>query len=312
MGLKPFLRWAGGKRKLLETIRPIVQEEMATRSIYIEPFLGGGAVFLDLLERSIPAEEGAQKRRFVLADVNPHLIETWRVVRDNLAGLWDHVEQNRSRYVDTPERYNELRREFNTLASLVNNTREEMVQREISRAALFIYLNRTSLNGLWRVNHFGKYDTPYGKRGLKEVFDVDMLANIERISLAMSRFDILLYQVGFVELFADCRDLALIEMEAKRFEYKDAFVYVDPPYAPITSTSFTAYAGPFDSDDQQNLKGALSYFAWQNGSFLASNSDCEFTRKLYESFNIQTVKAARSINSDRSGRGKINELLIRG
>lgn len=244
-------------------------------SLYVEPFVGGGAVLL--------AKQPSKAR---INDANKELINVYRVIKSNpdelLKQLEVHAELNSSDYyyeiraLDRSQQYNELT--------------------DVQKAARIIYLNKTCYNGMFRVNSQGQINVPYGKYKHPNIVNEP---GIRALSA---------YLANDIEILCGDYADALIDLP------KNSFVYLDPPYMPISSTSaFTGYTeSGFDFDEQVRLRDECAKLREQGISFLQSNSDCEAVRDLYRGFKITTVKAKRSINSKGSGRGAINEVLISG
>lgn len=272
--VRPILKWVGGKRQLLEEIEKRLPKRI---SYYVEPFVGGGAVLFD-----------RQPQYVRINDYNKELINVYRVVRDNpdalIAELKNHEKKN-----------DESGSEWFYFVRGIDRTPEFENLSDVKRAARIIYLNKTCYNGLFRVNSAGQLNVPYGRYkhpnivnevGIRALHGYFCNANIE-----MREGD-----------FADC----LIDLP------KGAFVYLDPPYMPITETSaFTGYTqGGFGYDEQVRLRDECVKMREQGIHFLQSNSDCEEIRELYKSFKIETVDAKRSINSRGDRRGTVKEVLI--
>ncbi len=266
---KPFLKWVGGKQRLLPQLLPLVPKTFDT---YLEPFLGGGAMFFAL-----------QPRTAILADVNWSLIDTYRMVRDYPHDVIECLHTLAAGH--SKEAYYAVRREFNEERSLYSS---------IEVAATFIYLNKTCFNGLWRTNSCGEFNVPMG-RG-KFVVDEE---TIHKASHALQ--NAVLHWNSYEQmLFADGLD------------YDGWFVYLDPPYVPVSSTSFTKYAkGDFTWDDHRKLAALGWELTARGANVMISNSDTPEVRDLYKGWNITTIQARRSVNRDGKGRGPVNELVIR-
>ncbi|HXJ22710.1 MAG TPA: DNA adenine methylase [Polyangia bacterium] len=269
--LRPFLKWAGGKRQLLPRILELAPTRIRT---YCEPFIGGGAVFFAL----------AGERRFeraVLGDVNPELIGCYEAVRDRapevirLLGGWRNREDDYYR---------------------VREQRPAQLS-PTERAARLIYLNRCGYNGLYRVNSEGIFNVPFGRYASVRICDPERL---EAASRALRSVELI------------CGDFRTV-IEACAPARQD-FVYLDPPYVPISSTaSFTAYAGAFDMEDQRRLAQQLCELAEARVPAVLSNSYCRATLSLYRHDGLlrQRVQARRAINSVATRRGPIAEILVR-
>lgn len=244
-------------------------------STYVEPFVGGGAVLLSL-----------QPKKAVINDYNAELINVYVCVRDHLEELLEMLE-----------RHKELNSagHFYKVRALDREPGFEDLP-PVERAARIIYLNKTCYNGLYRVNSAGQFNSPYGK------YNTPAIVN-EPVVRAMST-----YLNGGVKIL--CGDYG----QALKGLRKGAFVYLDPPYMPISSSSsFTGYTeGGFGYDEQVRLKEECDKLASKGIHFMQSNSDCPEIRALYSDYEILTVKAKRAINSRGNRRGEINEVLIRG
>lgn len=266
---RPFIKWAGGKSRLLEQYKPFLPIDYER---YHEPFLGGGALFFYLAPQL-----QAQGKQAFLSDLNPELVNVYRCVRDQVEALiellWIHKQKHGKTH------YYEVRSQLPTDA--------------ITRAARFIYLNKTCYNGLYRENSKGGFNVPIGRYKNPKICAPDLL---RAASAALQIADI------SERPFSAVLDRA-----------KDAsdFVYFDPPYHPISQTSrFTAYSRyRFGVEQQRELRDAITQLAARQVNVLVSNSDCPFVRELYADFDIKTIDAARSINSKASKRGKITEVL---
>ncbi|ALB40280.1 DNA methyltransferase [Anabaena sp. WA102] len=261
---RPFLKWAGGKTRLISQYKDHFPQHYQT---YYEPFLGGGAVFFHL-----------QPSHAVLTDINADLVITYRCVRDNLEELITLLQAHQQRH--NSEYYYDVRNYHNGT--------------DLTKAARFIYLNKTCFNGLYRVNSQGKFNVPVGKYknpGIcqEEVLRVASLA-LQKVEIKQANFaEVLNYATG-----------------------TNDFVYFDPPYYPLNKTSnFTAYSNfCFDENQQIKLRDIFIELADKGVKVMLSNSDCPLIRDLYSDFNVHTISAARSINSNAQKRGKITEVLV--
>ena len=272
---RPFLKWAGGKAKLAPTVLHRAPERF---NRYHEPFLGAGAVFFALRARlDVPA---------TLTDVNPALIETFEVVRDDPDGLCLALAPLANRYLpaahaDRAVQYYEVR------ASVPATARE--------RAARVIFLNRTCFNGLYRENRSGGFNVPHGRYLRPGILDAGLLtACSEALRDAELR----------------CGDFD----EACARAGEGDFVYLDPPYHPLSATaSFTSYTGgSFGFPEQLRLRDAFDALSGRGVAAILSNSDHPAIRDLYEGrgYQLDTVSMSRAINSVGSKRAPIAELLI--
>ncbi|NBR15805.1 MAG: Dam family site-specific DNA-(adenine-N6)-methyltransferase [Crocinitomicaceae bacterium] len=276
---EPFLKWAGGKRALLHEILPFIREWSAQNRghSYFEPFLGGGAVLLNL-DSSI---------KKIANDSNVDLIGTYKVIKNQPAELIRELKKFRN-----DSNYFYSVREWDRLASWSERT-------PIEKAARFIYLNRTCFNGLYRVNQQGYFNVPFGDYVNPKFIDEDNLMSISKFLRSTPKVRL---------LSGDYRECL------KRAATGD-FVYFDPPYDPISKTSaFTAYSEiGFNWDNQLVLHAEATRLAKIGVQVLLSNSNTARIRALYQStglFKIRTVKVHRGISAKSSSRGIAQEVLI--
>lgn len=293
MNVKPFVKWAGGKSQLLPDIRSKYPKDLGKTIIkYCEPFVGGGAVLFDVLSNY-------EIREVLINDINGELTNTYFHIKNHLSELllelakmqdafWPLDIENRKKY------YYEKRERFNFLK--VN--RDEEVKLE--KAALFIFLNKTCFNGLFRVNKRGLFNVPIGAYKRPLICDID---NLTAISGLLRNVTI------------NCGDYK----ECIGFIDKNTFVYIDPPYRPLTKTaSFTSYAeADFNDKEQMELKVFVDSITAKNAKVVISNSDPKNSNKednffddLYGGYHILRVTAKRMINSNGENRGNVSELLI--
>ncbi|HCA29325.1 MAG TPA: modification methylase [Ruminococcaceae bacterium] len=269
--ISPILKWVGGKRQLLSEIMPLINKSCST---YIEPFVGGGAVLFEL-----------QPKKAIINDYNEELINVYRVVKDSpeelISELKVYEEKNNEDF-------------FYEVRSL-DRTPEYAGMSATKKAARVIYLNKTCYNGLYRVNAAGQFNSPYGRYKKPNIVNA---TTIKAMSKYFNSNNIVIKQGDYRDALKGIR--------------KGAFVYLDPPYMPIsTSSSFTGYTeNGFSYEQQVELKKECDKLKEKGVSFLQSNSDCIEIRNLYKDYEILTVKAKRSINSNALKRGEINEVLI--
>ena len=290
--VKPFLKWAGGKGQLLSKIEKYYPFEDEEITKYAEPFVGGGAVLFDILSKY--ALEAVY-----ISDINAELINTYRIIRDDIDELIDMlmVMQNEFVPMNTDDRkayYLEKRERFNDLKV---NENENI---SIKKAALMIFLNKTCFNGLFRVNKKGLFNVPMGAYKNPIICDEK---NLRAVCEKLQNVTIV------------CGDYR----ESAAFIDDSTFVYFDPPYRPITVTaSFTAYTENLFCDEEQielakfvddmNKKGAKIVVS--NSDPKNSNTEDDFFDNIYSSYKIKRVEATRMINCNSEARGKIKELLI--
>ena len=279
----------GGKTQLLCDIKKSLPEDLGGREdiTYVEPFVGGAVLFWIL-------QEYPNIKKAVINDINAELICTYRVIRNEVDSLIAELNRMQSEYL--PLSADGRKEYFLVQRSLFNSKHTADVQ----TAALFIFLNRTCFNGLYRVNSKGEFNVPHGRYPNPRICDE---ATLKADSELLQKVEIL------------CGDFA----QTGKYAGRNVLYYFDPPYRPLTETSaFTSYAaGGFDDAEQTRLRDFCNGIARNKSMFVASNSDPQnvdsedkFFDKLYETFCIRRVSAARMINSKGDGRGAISELMI--
>jgi len=271
--LRPFLKWAGGKRQILPAILKRLPQRMGT---FYEPFVGGGAVFL-----ALAAHRPRPFRRAVLADRNRELIDLWTAVQQEVEAVVLALAEL-ARYPLDASTYYSIR---------------ELDPSSMSRtqaAARLLYLNRTCYNGLYRVNRSGKFNVPYGRYRRPRILDAENLRAVSR-ALEHARLE----HADFESVVARAR--------------RSSVIYFDPPYAPVSSTArFTSYdAQPFGEAEQARLASVFRALRRRGVYALLSNSRVPATEKLYRNLPQDVVPARRAINSRADRRGPVEELLVR-
>ena len=292
-----MLKWAGGKRQLLPALRKFYPAAFDT---YWEPFLGSGAVFFDLHARG--ALDG---RGVMLSDNNADLIACYGTVRDcpeQVIGELSRLASGHAR--DGARHYYEVRNErFNPQRAALAAAPDREFEYTPSLAAMFVYLNRTGYNGLFRLNSDGEFNVPAGSYAKPKICDEP---NVRRVAKALARFGLTLERARFERIV----------------EHAGAgdFLYFDPPYAPLSKTSrFTSYtAEGFGADDQKRLRDLLVTLARRGCQVLMSNSTAPEIAALYEDnedaasagLRCYRIPARRAINSNRLRRGTVDEYVI--
>lgn len=274
--VRPFLKWAGGKTKLLGELTSRMPSEMRT---YAEPFCGGAALFF-----ALAADKKAHRRTFeraILADRNEELVVTYNVVKTKVDAL---VKALGAYKYDKDLFYETRAKNPQSLAP-------------VERAARFVFLNRTCFNGLWRVNSKGEFNVPFGRYKNPTICDEEAL---RAASAALQDATIV------------CADFAEVTRELGAGKKTVDFVYFDPPYAPVSDTAdFTAYAaGGFGFAEQERLARELEALRDRGAMAMLSNADTPDMRVLYKEFEVNVVSAPRAINSDATKRGDAAELLV--
>ncbi len=291
---RPVLKWAGGKTMLLPQLSEKLPCKLKCGAIkkYIEPFVGGGALFF-YVSNLYYFEEA------YLFDINPELIILYNVIKNNVSELIDDLDKLQHSYFLSNNKknfYYQLRDKYNSYNKKIDaNTYSDSL---IYRAALTVFLNKTCFNGLFRVNGKGLFNVPMGSYKNPHILDQD---NLLAVSKALEKATIL--QADFSNVL--------------KFVNQDTFVYYDPPYRPLKETSFTTYTSEtFNDLEQVRLKNVFEQ-AHRLGSLqMLSNSDptnvCDdpFFDTLYADYNIYRITAKRFINADPNGRGEIKEILV--
>lgn len=297
--VKPFMKWAGGKTQLLKELEERLPKHIKsgmTIERYVEPFIGGGAFFF-YLKANYDIKES------YIFDINKELIVGYKAIKNNPKKLIDALKEFQSQYFSLPnlERKNyfyELREKYNDEICSFDFGKYNGTW--IERGALMIFLNRTCFNGLFRQNSKGEFNVPFGDYKNPKICDE---MNIMSVHECLKGTKII------------CGDFA----KSERYIDNRTFVYFDPPYRPIKSTSsFTNYAKEnFNDDDQIRLAKFYKEMDNKGADLMLSNSDPKNCNKndnffdyLYNGFNIDRVLANRMINCNKFGRGKINELII--
>lgn len=269
--VSPVLKWVGGKRQLLDAIRPLLPE---TIEYYCEPFIGGGAVLFDL-----------QPKHAVINDVNSELIGVYNAIKYHVDELIERLEQ----FENTSDCFYEVR----------SWDRSRVVYdalTDIDKAARVIFLNKTCYNGLYRVNSAGEFNTPFGRYKKPNIVNADTLRAVHDY-----------FNTADVTITNGTYQDALQNLP------ENSFVYLDPPYDPISVTaSFTGYnVGGFSRADQIALRDCCVDLDRRGIKFMLSNSATEFIKEIYDDFHIDIVPAKRAINSVGSKRGAVDEVIVR-
>jgi len=282
---KPFLKWAGGKGQLLAEIEGRLPQGIRTGEIdtYVEPFVGGGAVFF------YTAQRYENIKNFYLFDINNDLVNCYKAIKNDVECLIDELRQIEDEFLPLKKTarkdfYYRIRDEFNS----------------DRHTAKLIFLNKNCYNGLYRVNRKDQFNVPFGYYKNPTICDAE---NLESVSQVLQKAEII------------CADFE----KSDKFINDKSFVYFDPPYRPLSPTaSFTSYSKDnFDEDEQIRLARFCRQIDGKDAKFLLSNSDPKnedpkdnFFEDQYGRFRIERVKAIRAINCRAEGRGKIHELIV--
>lgn len=287
---KPFIKWVGGKTQLIAEVEKLLPENFTERKelTYIEPFVGGGAVLFWILQKY------PNITKAVINDINPDLTTAYITIKQNSYKLIEALRKIEDEYLPLIEK---KRKEYYLEKRCLFNTKKLDT---VENTALFIFLNRTCFNGLYRVNSKGLFNVPFGRYINPKICD-------EQTILADS------------ELLQKVEILTGDFSETLQYANKNSFFYFDPPYKPLSDTSnFNSYAKEEFNDSEQIRLGEFCKLIDSLGhSFILSNSDVkgknpddDFFDDLYEQFEIQRVLATRMVNANAEKRGKLTELLI--
>lgn len=291
--VKPFVKWAGGKGSLIPQLKNYYPFELENARIskYVEPFVGGGAVLINILQKYDVKEAYA-------FDINIDLINCYNVIKENVEDLIQKLDEKEKEFLklDDEKRktyFYDIRKEYNSYR--VNET-----DKNVKRASEFIFLNRTCFNGLYRVNKSGEFNVPCGKYKNPTICDSN---NLRKLSYLIRN---VIFQYGDYT-------------KSEKYIDSHTFVYFDPPYRPLSVTSgFTSYTKEdFNDENQKELAKFFRELDKKDAKLMLSNSnpkntnkDDDFFEEIYKGFNINEISAKRMINANAKGRGEISELLI--
>lgn len=275
---KPLLKWVGGKRKLIPEIRKYYENLSFNK--YIEPFFGGGSVYINIIE----SFEDKLNNKTIINDINTDLINLYKHVKSSPESIIEECIKLEKVYYEKGYYY--LRDKYNG----INTNRYEGIE----RSSCLIVLNRTCFNGLYRVNKKGLFNVPEGRYKNPRIIDEENLFKLNQILPSEKNI----------------RNCNFDEIEEIQ---KGDLVYFDPPYHPLNKTSsFTDYSGVFREKEQLDLKNYFKKLDDKGVFVILSNSSSEFIRELYQDFFIDEVMMGRSINSKSKKRGSVKEFLIIG
>jgi len=293
---KPFVKWAGGKGKLLNTLESHLPKDFDERQAvtYVEPFVGGGAMLFYMLDHH------PNIKRAIINDINPALVNCYRRIKNNHISLIRELKVIHNEYYqyktheERRDYYYRLREEYNNMAVPARNT--------IRAAVLFLFFNKTCFNGLYRENNQGFFNVPFGRYKNPTICNEDVIISAHEV---LQRVEITLGD------YADVMQLVNDE------EYN--FFYFDPPYRPMLGgNNFKQYTlNSFDDPEQEGLKGFCDEVSAHGGNFLLSNSDSELSQGvfyfdlLYSDYFVEHITAPRSINAHVPGVQLVTEVLIK-
>lgn len=287
---KPFLKWAGGKTQLLDQIVARLPKEFSSNPfIFIEPFVGGGALLFHLLDRFPKIE------KVIINDLNEDLITTYETIKNDVSKLIVRLEEIEKAYYEVHDNkelssnfYYSIREKFNRRNS-----------NDVNQSAYFIFLNRTCFNGLYRVNKSNKFNVPKGDYKNPRICDSQ---NLRLVSKALQKV-----QINCGDYFELLKDVE-----------EGTFIYLDPPYKPLSKTSnFNHYTNvAFDDLEQSRLLKFCESITTKGAFWIQSNSNHmdesgqSYFKELYSEFQVDVVSAKRMINTYDSNKKHINEVLI--
>ncbi len=291
--VRPFVKWAGGKGSLIPQLKNFYPFELENETIikYVEPFIGGGAVLINILQKYDVKEVYA-------FDINVDLINCYNVIKNNVDELITKLDKMEKDFIKLEQ--NDRQKYFYDIRKEYNSYRINENEQSVKRASEFIFLNRTCFNGLYRVNKSGEFNVPCGKYKNPTICDADNLRNLSYLIRNV------IFQYGDYT-------------KSEQYVDNNTFVYFDPPYRPLSvSSGFTSYTKEdFNDDNQKELATYYRKLNEKNAKLMLSNSNPKNTNKedtffeeIYKGFNINEVSARRMINANAKGRGEISELLI--
>ena len=269
--VKPFVKWAGGKRQLIPELKKYIPKKFGT---YYEPFVGGGALLFEI-----------QPNKAVISDRNIDLILTYITIKENVEELIELLK--------TYETMNNSK-DYYTIRSMDRETDIFSKKSNVERAARMIYLNKTCYNGLYRVNSQGLFNTPFGNYKNPAICDEYVL---RAVNAYLNKADVKILNSDFEETVDSV--------------VKGDFVYFDPPYHSPNNTNFTGYqSGGFDESEQKRLAITYEKLSEIGAYCTLSNSSTPYVHDLFGKFNIHIVKANRAINSNGNDRGAVDEVVV--
>lgn len=290
---KPFLKWAGGKGQLLNKFEEMYPQELINGEIdtYIEPFVGGGAVLFDVLQKY-------KVKKAVIVDLNKELINCYRCIKADVDELIKHLKTLQDEFLSLSD---EKRKDYFLKVRNRYNEIHLNGKYDFEKAADFIFLNKTCFNGLYRVNSKGEFNVPFGKYKKPLICDSE---NLTLISNLLQNVEIRFGDYSICEEYVNGK----------------TFIYFDPPYRPlIENLSFVGYdKSGFNDENQKELAEFVKKLDKHNCLVMLSNSDPKNTNpddnffdELYKEFEIDRIFAKRMINCQADKRGDITEIVVR-
>ena len=278
--VKPLLKWAGGKRRLLQTLFEVFPANFdLTRNNFFEPFVGGGAVLFGLANHISAAKMGSlskKQKSIIVSDTNEELINFYKVVRDSPGDLSNKI-RDLAKKTDRDDFY---------------SVRSSSPKTKVGRAARLLYLNRLCFNGLYRVNSKGEFNVPYGRYINPKIYNPELIKAcsewLKTVQISEATFN-----------------------DAVTRAKKGDLVYFDPPYIPLSATaSFASYAKEgFCEKDQRELAKVIAALTKKGVYVVLSNSDTKLSRQIFGDLNLFSVPVGRSISANGAARSKVKELI---
>lgn len=270
--VSPVLKWVGGKRQLLSTLKPLMPSNGLVS--YCEPFVGGGALLFNL-----------QPRVAYINDINEELMRVYRIIKEDVESL-----------ISVLSEFSNDADEFYSVRDWDRDREEYEAVPDVKKAARLLYLNKTCYNGLYRVNNAGQFNSPFGKYKNPNIVNAPVLR-------AVSAY----FNSATIHMTSGDYATVLENISA------GTFVYLDPPYDPVSETSsFTGYSkGGFGREEQIRLRECCDDLDRRGIKFMLSNSATEFILEQYKVYNVTTVQAKRAVNSVATGRGDVDEVVVR-
>ncbi|MBD2389978.1 MAG: DNA adenine methylase [Anabaena sp. CoA2_C59] len=271
--VKPFVKWAGGKRQLVPTILANHLPKNYNLQTYYEPFIGGGALLFSL-----------QPKKAVINDSNAELINCYKIIKNSLDELIEDLKNHKNN-----EYYYYDIRDWDREKNFKSKT-------EVQRASRIIFLNKTCYNGLFRVNSQGQFNVPFGKYKNPNILDIAVLKAVNKY---LNENQVRILNSDFQEAVKDAKG--------------GDFIYLDPPYDPVSETaSFTGYdVNGFNKQEQRRLKEVFDDLNSRGCHILLSNACTEFIEDLYKDYLHTKISAIRAINCNGKKRGKVDEILVK-
>jgi len=291
--VRPFVKWAGGKGSLIPQLKNFYPYELENEIInkYVEPFVGGGAVLINILQKYDVKEAYA-------FDINIDLINCYNIIKKDVENLIKELDKKEKEFLKLEDE--ERQKYFYNIRKEYNSYKIDKNKLSVKRASEFIFLNRTCFNGLYRVNKNGEFNVPCGKYKNPTICDSSNLRNLSYLIRNV------VFQYGDYK-------------KSEKYVDSKTFVYFDPPYRPLSITSgFTSYTKEdFNDENQKELAQYFKVLDKKDAKLMLSNSnpkntnkDDNFFEEIYNGFNINEISAKRMINANVKGRGEISELLI--